>query len=150
MEISAFELLLSLHICDSGLPAGALAHSNGIESALQSGFILPTKESLTDYVKMILEQIVSQSLPFVDAARTICLKYKAGDSNQLDWIDELCKIDSHIDTVLASNAVACRASIAQGDFDANSICNSILPTFLIISHVSKPRQVFSACCKRSF
>ena len=111
MNICKAELLLSLHLCDSGLPVGSLAHSSGLESAVQSGFVTNDTESLTKYIVISLEQIIAQFLPFVDAAHQLTAQ---SFPNQSFNYDRFLILDNRCNLILSTNEVAHRASISQG------------------------------------
>ena len=112
MEVS--ELFLSLILCDSALPSGSLAHSNGLESAFQSGFVTRDDESLQTYVVIALEQVIHQLMPVLDVAWTLGEELKI-DIKQDEVIQKLVDLERQCAATLASNAVACRASINQGN-----------------------------------
>ena len=44
------QLWLALEICDSGFPGGAFAHSLGLESAKNHGFVSESRDSLKSFV----------------------------------------------------------------------------------------------------
>jgi urease accessory protein len=85
-------------LADSAFPAGALAHSNGLEAAVQSG-IVKDRPSLEEFIRVSVRQCVSGVLGFVRAAHQAPAKFKM--------------FDEHCDLFL-NNHIANRASRAQG------------------------------------
>ncbi len=58
--LSSSELLLAFQLCDSAFPGGSLANSQGLESALQHGFVDKNSvDSLNKYLLMSMEQVIS-------------------------------------------------------------------------------------------
>ena len=52
------ELMIALHLCDSAFPGGTLASSQGLESAIQHGFVSRNNsESLWSFIHQSLEQV---------------------------------------------------------------------------------------------
>ena len=114
MILSSFELLLSLHICDSNLPVGSLSHSSGLESAVKSGIVNSNVESLRKFVILSFEQIISQYLPLLEVSHSISIFHKKNTElliKNYREVDRLCNL------VLSSNEVAHRASHMQGIFE---------------------------------
>ena len=116
--ISEQEMMYSFVLCDSGLGAGNIAHSQGLESAYQNGFVIQSSESLKSYIELVMHQTIHQALPFVDSTQSIGsrLHQKRGRQRE-EWskvILELSVIESHCSAVFAGNTVANRASISQG------------------------------------
>jgi urease accessory protein len=87
-----------LQIADSAFPAGAFAHSAGLEAAVQGGEAR-TVDRLDTYIRIYLWNVGNASLPFVAAA--------------YDQAHEVWAIDARIDASL-TNHVANRASRTQG------------------------------------
>ena len=85
-------------VCDSAFPAGAFAHSGGLEAAWQAGEVVGT-EGLSAWVNAALRQAAAGAVPVVSAA------WHAPDS--------LPALDALYDSFLL-NHVANRASRAQG------------------------------------
>jgi urease accessory protein len=60
------EFWLAMHITDSAFPGGALANSQGLESAVYHGLVCKSdKESMKSFINLTLEQAKSLMLPFV-------------------------------------------------------------------------------------
>lgn len=89
---------------DSAFPAGAFAHSNGLEAAWQAGDV-GSSEALRDFVRSSLLQNAAGPAAFVRATH--------------DDVDHLADIDVRCDAFL-STAVANRASRRQGQALLNS------------------------------
>jgi urease accessory protein len=87
-----------LQIADSAFPAGAFAHSAGLEAAIQWGEAC-SADRLDAYVRIQLWNVGNASLPFVAAA--------------YDRAQDVWAIDARIDAFLTSH-VANRASRTQG------------------------------------
>jgi urease accessory protein UreF len=52
------EMWIALQLCDSSFPGGALANSNGLESAFHHGFVFKNDvNSLKMYINLVLEQV---------------------------------------------------------------------------------------------
>jgi urease accessory protein len=85
-------------LADSAFPAGALAHSNGLEAAVQSG-IVKDAPSLDEFIRVSVRQCVRGVLGFVRATHQAPAEIK--------------KTDEHCDLFL-NNHIANRASRAQG------------------------------------
>ena len=85
-------------LCDSAFPAGAFAHSCGLEAAWQAGEILDI-DSLRRWVATLLQQTAAGSVPILSASWNVP--------------DSLAALDALCDTFLL-NHVANRASRAQG------------------------------------
>lgn len=83
---------------DSAFPAGALAHSAGLEAAWQAGEV-PDAAHLREYLAVSLRQAARLAVPFVTAT---CRQPEAFD-----------RLDREYDLLL-SNHIANRASRAQG------------------------------------
>lgn len=83
---------------DSAFPAGALAHSAGLEAAWQAGEV-PDTAHLREYLAVLLRQTARLAVPFV-----------TGVCRQPERFDQL---DRQLDRLM-SNHVANRASRAQG------------------------------------
>jgi urease accessory protein len=84
-------------LVDSGFPAGAFAHSFGLEAAHQQGEV--DAASLAGFVRDAIAQAGHGALPFVLAA--------FDDPRRLDLVDERCD-------AFVRNPVANRASRVQG------------------------------------
>ena len=104
------QLWLALEICDSGFPGGAFAHSLGLESAKNHGFVTESRDSLKSFVLQTLEQSVTHMLPLIHRAH-ICST--DSDSNMTALLTELRHVDGYCHTIL-TNEVSRRASRAQG------------------------------------
>ena len=112
------EIMYSLILCDSGLGAGSIAHSQGLESAYQNGFVAQSQESLKRYIELVLHQSICQALPFVESSQAVGnrLSQQWGDRSE-HWnhgMRTMMAIESHCSAVFAGSAVANRASISQG------------------------------------
>jgi urease accessory protein len=90
--------LVTWHLIDSAFPSGSLAHSGGLESAIQH-HLLVDHESLSELINAMLQQVAYASLPLVLAA------YRTPD--------RFAELDLFCDAFL-TNHVANRASRAQG------------------------------------
>ena len=53
-----------MQVMDSGLPTGAYAFSNGLETAVQNG-TLPSATEIRDYLAVYMQQVCSAELPYV-------------------------------------------------------------------------------------
>ena len=108
------QLWLALEICDSGFPGGAFAHSLGLESAKNHGFVSESRDSLKSFVLQTLEQSVTHLLPLIHRAHAF---YYESDSviapNMTVLLTELRHVDEYCHTLL-TNEVSRRASRAQG------------------------------------
>ncbi|KAI8063302.1 hypothetical protein BC940DRAFT_243514 [Gongronella butleri] len=91
-------------LTDSALPTGGFVASSGLEATFQAGLL--TKKNLTSFVSTSAHSYASQSLSFVTAGFQAV--DNADPANELDRIDDLCE------AVMIANAVARRASLAQG------------------------------------
>ena len=89
---------LLYQLADSAFPAGAFAHSGGLEAAWQQGEV-PTAEALHDALLALLHQAARAAVPFAAA----CCR----EPNRFAEVDAACD-------VFLSNHVANRASRAQG------------------------------------
>ena len=89
---------ITWQLCDSAFPAGAFAHSGGLEAAWQQGEVVGV-EGLADWIAAALRQTGAALVPIVAAA----------------WAGEpsLGEVDAACDAFLL-NHVANRASRAQG------------------------------------
>ena len=85
-------------LIDSGFPAGAFAHSGGLEAGVQHGRVVAGSGVLS-FARQSLSQAGRSALPLVTAAHS--------DPDRLPTLDELAD-------VFLSNPVANRASRAQG------------------------------------
>jgi urease accessory protein len=85
-------------IVDSAFPTGGFAHSSGLESAWQHGWVRSPDE-LCEFVRAVVVAAFSSGAPFVAAAH--------------DDADAFAEIDRACDALL-SNHVANRASRVQG------------------------------------
>ena len=88
-------------LADSAFPAGALAHSNGLEAAYQSGRVSGS-EDLYKFIVELLHALACNSLPALSAARSA------------ESLQKILSVDSMFDALLATNHVSKRASLAQG------------------------------------
>ena len=89
---------LILQLADSAFPAGAFAHSGGLESAWQLGTVR-NAEAFAGYIYAQIRQITNASLPFVARAHA--------EATAIVNVDADCN-------AFLNNAVARRASITQG------------------------------------
>ncbi|MEY2410666.1 MAG: urease accessory protein [Verrucomicrobiota bacterium] len=85
-------------LADSAFPTGGFAHSSGLEAACQHGEIRAAAD-LRRWIEASLEQLLSATLPFVNAAHR--------QPSRLCELDALCE-------AFTSNHVARRASRLQG------------------------------------
>src|SRR4051812_7715473 len=85
-------------LCDSAFPAGAFAHSGGLEAAWQAGGMADV-EGLRRWIVMMLAQTASAAIPLVAAAWS--------EPSSLEELDALSES-------FLLNHVANRASRAQG------------------------------------
>jgi len=88
-----------LQLADSAFPAGSLAHSAGLEAAWQAGAVRDA-DDLPDLLRAALASTARSAVPFAAAA---CRRP-----------DRVMELDAACDALLAGNAVARRASRAQG------------------------------------
>ncbi|KAI7867937.1 hypothetical protein BDF14DRAFT_1797681 [Spinellus fusiger] len=91
-------------LTDSALPTGGFVASSGLEATYQAGLL--TAKNLPDFVTSSAHAYAWQSNGFVRAG------YEAPDHE--DPVDQLKEADATCEAVMASNAVAKRASLAQG------------------------------------
>ena len=114
LSISNKEFWLISQITDSGFPGGALAHSQGLESALFHGFLKSLKDEpekeLLKFVNMSLIQVNSQLIPIL--LDTWKLSYNI-NINCNEWLKNISLIDEKCHLALNNN-VSRRASINQG------------------------------------
>jgi urease accessory protein len=104
------QLWLALEICDSSFPGGAFAHSLGLESAKNHGWVNESRESLKSFVLQTLEQAVAQLLPLINQAHGHCTAQSSDSTVHLGGlyeVDEVCH-------TLLTNEVTRRSSRAQG------------------------------------
>ena len=110
MMASEQEMMYSLILCDSGLGAGSIAHSQGLESAYQNGFVVQGTESLKGYIELVLHQTIHQALPFVDSAQSLGSRLhnqqKEGHMRWAEGIQELMAIESNCTTEFPNLAEA--------------------------------------------
>ncbi len=85
-------------LADSAFPTGGFAHSGGLEAAAQHAFVRDG-ETLSEYLKVSLNQAAHAALPFVVSAHKAPHKFTLWDGRY---------------DVFLSNHVANRASRAQG------------------------------------
>ena len=101
---------IAFQICDSGFPGGSFAHSFGLESSFNHGFVAGVKE-LKSFVVLCLEQTIGQSFPFLSQSHIAfskeCFDSASFFKQMLSPIDELCHIS-------LTNDVSRRSSISQG------------------------------------
>ena len=100
------EIMYSLILCDSGLGAGSIAHSQGLESAYQNGFVAQSQESLKRYIELVLYQSICQALPFVESSHAVGnrLSQQWGDRSEL-WnhgMRTIMAIESHCSAIFAA------------------------------------------------
>ena len=58
MVVSEEEFWLAMHITDSAFPGGALANSQGLESAVYHGLVCKNdRDSLKSFINLTLEQV---------------------------------------------------------------------------------------------
>lgn len=86
-------------LIDSAFPTGGFAHSSGIEAMVQVGCITASG-GLSEALDDIIAQWSTQSGPLTAAA--------------FDYPEQLLELDRWCDALLAGNAVAAKASTAQG------------------------------------
>jgi len=113
MSISNDEFWLITQICDSGFPGGALAHSQGLESALSHGLISindETENELIKFVNLSIIQANNQLIPILLNAWKVSYNCKYNDD---DWLNHIKSIDEKCQLVLNNN-VSRRSSINQG------------------------------------
>ncbi|ORX52765.1 urease accessory protein UreF [Hesseltinella vesiculosa] len=91
-------------LTDSALPTGGFVASSGLEAMFQAGLL--TNDNITAFVTSSAHSFSCQTLAFVKAG------YDAMDDP--DPIARLDDVDDHCDAVMVANAVARRASLAQG------------------------------------
>jgi len=114
MNISNDEFWIVTQICDSGFPGGALAHSQGLESALSHGLISindETENELIKFVNLSIIQANNQLIPILLNAWKVSYNCKDDDNN--DWLNNIKSIDEKCQLVLNNN-VSRRSSINQG------------------------------------
>ena len=112
-------LLSLLHLSDPVLPIGAFAHSNGLETYVQTGFVhdkISAKEFIT--------QMLSQNLHYTDAA-FVSLAYDAtlqDDIGTIKMLDQECtavkipKEIRHASSKLGSRLLKIFGSVQQDQF----------------------------------
>lgn len=102
-------------LADSQLPTGGFVASAGLEAALQSGLVREVaadeKSSLVEFIRDSAYNQARFSLPFCTQAHCLTMRMLASQESP---IDELASIDKCHHSMLSSNAVALRASAAQG------------------------------------
>jgi urease accessory protein len=103
-------------LADSAFPSGSLAHSAGLEAAVQFGEVCDVG-SLRAFVSASLLQTARAAIPFAIAAA------RGDDVAELDWGHD----------ALMTNAVANRASREQGRGFLSAACRSLgLPALLAL------------------
>jgi urease accessory protein UreF len=107
------ELWISLQICDSGFPSGALAISCGLESAVYHGWVTDDVRTLERFVFISLEQAIAQTICFVRMAHLCMYSLNDGEFGTDALIDELRDIDGACQSSI-TNLPARRSSISQG------------------------------------
>ena len=112
-------------ISDTNFPAGGLGNSLGLESALSHGFTKKGRESLHSFSLLILNQNISQIVPFVlsgydcvqrryfDSGATLTNEKKTNTKVNSDKMSDLCKLDQ-ICHAMSLNESALRSSLNQG------------------------------------
>ena len=114
MNISNDEFWIVTQICDSGFPGGALAHSQGLESALSHGLISindETENELIKFVNLSIIQANNQLIPILLNAWKV--SYNCNDDDDNDWFNNIKIIDEKCQLVLNNN-VSIRSSVNQG------------------------------------
>ena len=106
------QLWLALEICDSSFPGGAFAHSLGLESAKNHGWVNESRRTLKCFVLQSLEQAVAQLLPLIHEAHGYCTAAPSSSDTTIHP-GGLCKVDEQCHTLL-TNEVTRRSSRAQG------------------------------------
>lgn len=110
MVVSEEEFWLAMHITDSAFPGGALANSQGLESAVYHGLVCKNdRDSLKSFINLTLEQAKSLMLPFVRTSHQLHkhpAKEEKGRSN-FGALDNLYHC-------MQSNEISRRSSTNQG------------------------------------
>lgn len=96
-------------LADSALPTGGFVASSGLESAHQSG-LLPTPASLSSFVAASSHAFAHSTVGLVKAGWGITI----GEGVMDDHVGALRGVDDLCEAIMATNAVAKRASLAQG------------------------------------
>jgi urease accessory protein len=151
----AEELWLSLCLCDSAFPAGGLALSSGLESAMQHLFVrVKNTNSLRKFLNLTLEQTAYQLLPLMVAALhctecvlrdTSCtngkeMKNEIADDKLSNWLTEMHAIDERCN-VITTNEVTHRASVHQGKCMLRVISDVFEHTSSMINAVLHPTHL---------
>lgn len=102
--------ILSLMLCDSGLPVGGFVSSGGLEAALQLRLTSRTSEALCVFIHAAMHSTRTSTLPFVRAG----MFTQKSPGTQKPPTSTTVALDRLFHTHLGLNASASRASAAQG------------------------------------
>ncbi|CAM9318325.1 unnamed protein product, partial [Phaeothamnion confervicola] len=98
-------------LCDSALPTGGFAHSNGLEAAAAEGEVSTGDvQGLARFVQRSVASIASLQLPLLLAAHAAAMSNRGID----DCVEVWAAVDRLTDASI-TNQVARRASVAQGN-----------------------------------
>ena len=115
------EFWTAWQILDPLLPTGGFAHSNGLEAALQFGFMNNCGDDVSSFVDDIARNACSALGPFVLSARKRFSQKEMKDDDILKW----CRENEKLHAMFAGNAPARRASIATG----RALCRAAVAAF---------------------
>ncbi|KAJ2661995.1 hypothetical protein IWW48_002054 [Coemansia sp. RSA 1200] len=116
-------------LADSQLPTGGFVASAGLEAAAQAGLVRDgaSDEDNSSFLSFICDSAHNQArltLPFCTRTHVLTLdhlqriSHEAGEEGEKSAIDtmlaDISRVDSYHQSMLSSNRVAMRASIAQG------------------------------------
>lgn len=111
------ETYLALLLGDASFPGGALANSQGLESAVLHEVVNKNDiRTLQKYIDISIEQVAFQALPFVRTSHSMGVSFKSQKSVDIFQEEKLAyqRLDQYCHAFL-SNDVSRRASINQGN-----------------------------------
>eukprot|EP00611_Tribonema_gayanum_P009257 TRINITY_DN1902_c0_g1_i4.p1 TRINITY_DN1902_c0_g1~~TRINITY_DN1902_c0_g1_i4.p1 ORF type:complete len:208 (-),score=9.45 TRINITY_DN1902_c0_g1_i4:777-1400(-) len=113
---------LTWQLCDSALPTGGFAHSNGLEASVAAGAVsVADSQSLAQFLKSCLANAVALQVPLLRAV------WDTGAGGSEGLLDTWLQADALANAVITSH-VARRASAAQGCALLRLACEALLCT----------------------